>query len=418
MNARAHESAPGWLFVLPWSLRHTGGVNEVVKSLIIEFRSDGTYCPYLLCAPDDSMITDPDLINPLFLDFWSPVDHEKPLRGWISFIARLPHRCWTMRKIIRRDKIRVINPHFPDLGALSFLILKKIKLFNGELILSFHLSDIKASQSAQGVERWLWRILLRGADSIVAVSDDSGANILRLDPSIAKKLVTIRNGVDLALFSSSDAAATAQHLAPGHEKTVLSVGAFIPRKGHDVLVRAFDLLLQTVPDARLTIVGGDGSEFEPLGRLIDSLGLNDKIRLCKDVPHDQIPAFLSQSQLFVLASLQEGHPLAVVEAGAAGLPIVCTQGAWSQELITDGLTGRLFAQGDERALAAAMADLFTNNKEARQMAARFHEYVKKNLTWEHSYKKYLQLGGEAAGRFPRANMPSTSDACVVEKTAP
>jgi glycosyltransferase involved in cell wall biosynthesis len=108
----------------------------------------------------------------------------------------------------------------------------------------------------------------------------------------------------------------------------------------------------------------------------------------------------------------------VVEAGAAGLPIVCTQGAWSQELITDGLTGRLFAQGDERALAAAMADLFTNNKEARQMAARFHEYVKKNLTWEHSYKKYLQLGGEAAGRFPRANMPSTSDACVVEKTAP
>lgn len=420
MNGRTHESAPGWLFALPWSPRHTGGVNQVVKSLIIQFRNGGTYCPLLLCGSDDSMgaAPDEDLLKPFRLDFWSPVNQDRPLRGWISFIVRLPHRCWAMRRIVRQRNIKVINPHFPDLGSLLFLILKRVNLFNGKLILSFHLSDIRAALSAQGLEKWLWRILLRGADRIVVVSDDSAANILKLDSGVAKKLVTIHNGVDLVLFSSRGEVAVAISLDAPHERTVLSVGAFIPRKGHDILIRAFGMLLRSVPDARLIIVGGDGPEFDPLRRLIESLALTEKIRLCKDVPHERVPAFLSEAQLFVLASRQEGHPLAVVEAGAAGLPIVCTQAAWSQELISDGVTGRLAPQGDERALAAAMADLLTNKKEAQQMAARFHEYVKKNLTWEHSYKRYLELGREAAGPVPHASVPSTAEVCAGEKTAP
>jgi glycosyltransferase involved in cell wall biosynthesis len=272
-----------------------------------------------------------------------------------------------------------------------FLVLKRTGLFKGKIILSFHLSDIQYALSTKGVERRLWRILLRGADHIVAVSRYCSANILEIDSSIAKKIVTIRNGADLALFSSGGDGAAGRYWGPRQEKSIVSVGAFIPRKGHDTLVRAFGHLLEFVPNARLTIVGGNNPEIKSLRQLIDSLELTGKVRICTDVPHEQIPAFLSQAELFVLASRGEGHPLAVVEAGAVGLPIICTDAPWSQELISDGVTGRLVASGDEYALASAMADLLIHTREAQQMAVRFHDYVRKNLTWEQAYKKYVQL---------------------------
>jgi glycosyltransferase involved in cell wall biosynthesis len=146
----------------------------------------------------------------------------------------------------------------------------------------------------------------------------------------------------------------------------------------------------------LVIVGGDGPEIEPLRQLINSMSLTNKIDLNKDIPHDRIPAFLSRAQLFVLASLQEGHPLAVIEAGAACVPVVCTRTAGSHELISDNVTGRVVGFGDEHALAAAMTDLLTHPGEAHRMAVRFHEYVKKNLTLDHTYKKYLRVARDGA----------------------
>jgi glycosyltransferase involved in cell wall biosynthesis len=398
MNGKADSCTPGWLFVLPWSIRYvSGGVNQVVTSLILEFRKGGIFDPHLITSTEGSetrCTREPDVIEPFHLDLWSPIDHDHPFRAWISFLYRLPYRCWELWKITHRYNIRVINPHYPGLASLVFLILKKTGLFKGKIILSFHLSDIQGALATNGVERKLWRILLRGADHSVVVSRDSAANLLKLDSSIADKLVTIPNGVDLALFPLRDRGVTAGYSGFPQERTIVSVGAFLPRKGHDVLIRAFRYVLELVPDARLIIVGGDGPEVDPLRSLINSLALNDKIRICKDVPHEQIPTLLCQAQLFVLASRQEGHPLAVVEAGAAGLPIVCTQGAWSRELISDGVTGRLVPLGDERALASAMVDLLIHPREAQRMASRFHDYVKKNLGFENTYRKYLQLDRE------------------------
>lgn len=418
MNGKGHESAPGWLFFLPWSLRDTGGVNQVVKSLILEFHRGGMFCPYVIDGaegPQTPNTREADLIEPLRLDLWSPIDHNHPFRAWSSFLYRLPHRCRMLRKLIRKYRIAVINPHYPGLASLPFVILKRTRLFNGKIILSFHQSDILSALSTKGAERRLWRILLQGADRIVVVSDDSAAKILKLDSSIAEKLATIPNGVDLTLFSSGSSGAAVPSPGPQEEKTIVSVGKFIPLKGHDALVRAFSRSLEAVPNARLTIIGGDGPELEPLRHLIHSLGLTDKIRICKDVPHEEIPALLSQAQLFVLASRQEGHPLAVVEAGAAGLPIVCTQGAWSRELISDGVTGRLVALGDERALASAMADLLIHPREAQQMALRFHDYVRENLTWEQAYKKYVQLETDEAKGSVRTGVSPDCTPCASEK---
>ena len=334
---------------------------------------------------------EPELLKPYCLDLWSPVDHRHPVRALFSFVYRLPHRCWIMRRIIDQHKIRIINPHFPDLGSLLFLILKKLKLFKGKIILSFHLSDIRDALSTKGRERKLWRVLLRGADHIVVVSDDLAKDVLALDSTVAAKMTTIYNGVDLALFAPAEHVQGARFSLPNQGKTILSIGAFIPRKGHDVLVRAFGHVLNQVPDARLVLVGRDGPEIEPIRQLINSMSLAHRVSIFKDVPHERIPAFLSQAELFVLASRRESFGLVVTEAAAAKVPVVCTRAQGLRELITDGVTGILVEIDDHIALADAIVDVLTHPDEARRMAAKFYDYVSGNLTWHHTYEKYIRL---------------------------
>ena len=307
------QALPGWLFVLPWSLRLIagGGVNEVVKALIREFRSDGVFTPYLLVGTEwleAGPTAGPEVIKPFRLNLWSPVDREHPARGLVSFAFRLPYRCWVLRGIIKRHKIEVINPHFPGLGSLVFVILKKFGLFHGKIVLSFHNSDITIAVRTSGLERRLWRLLLRHAERIVLVSNSLAPDLLSVEPQIADKLTTIYNGVDVGLFSSPDHVEkplSRQDAGP----TVISVASFLPIKGHDVLVRAFSSVVKKIPDARLLLVGHDGPAYQEIRLLVDKLAAwGSHVFLHKDVSHEQIPGYLARAQLFVLASHREGHP--------------------------------------------------------------------------------------------------------------
>jgi len=397
---KSNLAVPGWLFVLPWSLRLIagGGVNEVVKALIREFRSDGVFTPYLLVGtewPEAGPTAGPEVIKPFCLNLWSPVDHEHPVRGLVSFVLRLPYRCWVLCGIIKRHKIAVINPHFPGLGSLVFIILKKFGLFHGKIVFSFHNSDITTAAKTSGLERRLWRFLLRRADRIVLVSNSLAPDLLTVEPRVAHKLTTVYNGVDVGLFSLPDQvekSLSRQDAGP----TVISVASFLPIKGHDVLVRAFSSVVKKIPNARLLLVGHDGPAYQEIRLLVDKLALGDHVFLHKDVSHEQIPGFLAQSQLFVLASHREGHPLAVMEAGAAGLPVICTRAIGSTELISDKITGRIVEVGDEHALADVMIELLTNPEEAQRMAIKFQEYIKNALTWRNTYERYLRLIGDGA----------------------
>jgi glycosyltransferase involved in cell wall biosynthesis len=389
------QATPGWLFVLPWSPRRVGGVNQAIKSLVVQFRNGGVFSPQLLVSSESESdaYTQPELIKPNCLDLWSPVDHQHPFRALLSFVYRLPRRCWVAVRIINQYNIRIINPHFPGLESLLFLVLKKLRLFRGRIILTFHGSDVRNALSTKGRERRLWRTLLRGADHIVVVSDDLAKGVLAMDSTAAAKMKTIYNGADLALFAPSEEE-TARIPLPNHGKTILSIGAFIPLKGHDVLIRAFGHVRSQVPGARLVLVGGDGPEIEPIRQLINSMSLEHTVIIFKDAPHERIPEFLSQAQVFVLASRREGSPLVVIEAAAAKVPVVCTKAGGMSELIIDGLTGRLVAIDDHIALADAIVDVLKYPDDARRMAVKLYEYVSSNLTWRHVYEKYLQLAGD------------------------
>jgi glycosyltransferase involved in cell wall biosynthesis len=326
------------------------------------------------------------------MDVWSPLDNRHPIRSLLSFAYRFPKRYFALRSIVVGNGIRIVNPHFPNLNILTFLILRRLGRLSFQIVLSFHGSDVNAVLNTVGLERRLWKILLRAADHLVVVSDSLGADLLKFDRDIAKKVRTIYNGVDFDLFDQTVSRGEKLSLPDDpQELIILSVGTFVSWKGHDVLLRAFSVVAAEIPSARLVIVGRDGPQLQEIVELVDTLSLRERVDLVRNVPHERIFEFLSKADIFVLASRREAFGLVVVEAAAAKVPVVCTDVGGLRELVTQGVTGAVVDVEDHVGLAKAIISTLTNPVDAQRMASNFYGCVRTDFTWHRAYQKYLTL---------------------------
>ncbi len=144
------------------------------------------------------------------------------------------------------------------------------------------------------------------------------------------------------------------------------VGRLHPQKGLPHLLNALPHTRQQLPETRLLIVG-DGELQDELSAQAQKLGLSDVIIFTG--ARSDIPDILAALDLFVLPSLWEGLPLAVLEAMAAGLPVVATAVGGVPELVTDGETGRLVPPGDTVALAQAIIAILSQPSQSQMMGA-------------------------------------------------
>ena len=165
------------------------------------------------------------------------------------------------------------------------------------------------------------------------------------------------------------------------EPVACFVGRLESGKGLDVLVRA---LARTSVDQRLLIIGRGSLEQESR-RLVRTLGVEEKVRFVGPVSQELLPVYLQASDLLVLPSVttrrfREPWGLVVNEAMASGLPVVATDavGASAGGLVVDGETGRIVAEGDPDALAAAMDELAGDDARRRRLGAGASEHV---LSW-------------------------------------
>jgi len=200
-----------------------------------------------------------------------------------------------------------------------------------------------------------WTVPL--ATHVVAVSDRVAAYAAREFRIPPDRLSTIVNGVDLDHFRPALRDRDASPL-------VIGCTARLHRKNdHATLLRAFARLSTRWPEARLLLVGR-GPEEPRLRALADGLKVSPRVNFLGEQP--DVAPYLAQMDLYVQASVAEGMPNSVLEAVAAGLPVVATAVGGTPEVVLDGQTGLLVAPGDPSALADAMLTLLADPRLAER----------------------------------------------------
>jgi glycosyltransferase involved in cell wall biosynthesis len=148
----------------------------------------------------------------------------------------------------------------------------------------------------------------------------------------------------------------------------------------DVLIASVPRIRTRYPDVEFQIVG-DGRCREQLMKLATALGVLPQVRFMGH--RDDVPAILSESDLFVLPSESEASPNVILEAMAAGLPVVASNVGGIPELVTDGVTGSLVPPADSDALAAALLDLLDHPGRA----TAFGQAGRARIEQEHSFDR-------------------------------
>lgn len=269
-----------------------------------------------------------------------------------SVTDRLPD-LWRLVRTLRRGRFDIVDAwlfHAYAIASLTRPVSRIPVLIAGRR----SLSDFKDRFSR--AERWLDRLARRRVDAVVANSDAVRREVAAYEGIDPGRIRVIHNGVDIPAPippAVRGALRAAWGVGPG-DVLVGCVGNYKFGKGQEVLIRAIAKALPTSPALRLILVG-EGPRRAELQRLVDELGVHDAVRLHGAEPdaRDIIGAFDIAAQ----ASVSEGLPNAVLEAAAAGLPIVATDAGGTAEILDQGRVGILVPIDDEAAMADAIARL-------------------------------------------------------------
>ena len=251
------------------------------------------------------------------------------------------------------------------------------------------------------------RFHLRWMDRVVCVSE-AQARKARRAGAAPERVRVIYNSVDPERFFDLDALCRAWLLrcfptAP--RRIVGAAGRLSPEKGFDVLVRAAARVVRRDPSVGF-IVFGDGARRARLQRQIQAAGLTDRFVLPGF--RNDLDRFLPFFDLLTLPSYTEGMPNAVLEAFAAGVPVVATAVGGVPEVVEDGLSGFLVAAGDDAALAERIAAALETEDRLRDMGMHGRERVHEQFTFAVQARAYRQLFEELKGGRPAA-APGTTD---------
>lgn len=238
--------------------------------------------------------------------------------------------------------------------------------------------------------RWavLW-LFYRRADAIAAVSEQVRQSLLARFGLPPGRVVTIVNGVPIPPEDTPRPEGLRASLGLGPEDVaVLNVGRLVPVKGQIHLVAAMARLAGDRPRLKL-FIAGEGPCREALTRAVAAASLTDRIRLLGD--RSDVAALYAATDVAVVASLSEGTSLALIEAMAAGKPIVATAVGGNPDLLVHGQSALLVPPGDPAALAGALARLVDDPALGRRLGRAARDKARADFPIERVAAAYAAL---------------------------
>lgn len=245
-------------------------------------------------------------------------------------------------------------------------------------------------------DRWLMEF----TDRVVALSGPHARYLRDVEGISPGRIRVINNGIDVDAYASAPAGGEGLRAELGIEdgdRVAIMVAALRPEKAHEALIDAAGRLVAAGRSLKFLVVG-DGARRTALEAEVAARGLADAVIFLGT--RSDVARLLHVSDVLVLPShdVVETLPLAVLEAMAAGVPVVASRVGSVHELVEDGVTGRLIAPADSLELAAAIAYILDNPARAGAMAEAARTRVASRYSLERMARGYQEMFEELAGQ--------------------
>jgi glycosyltransferase involved in cell wall biosynthesis len=290
--------------------------------------------------------------------------------GILKHVAVSVPAIFAARSVLVRERLDVIHFHAGHLAHLYAPIVASRLARIPARIATVHNPLARRSRLHRSIEGRV----LGSLDRIVTVAHALKAELMEKKNAAPEKIVVVFNGVDVAEFSSNPADARRALGLPETAAVVGMVARVSRDKGADVLIRAAARIKGRTPDLRVVFIGG-AREIRDFRTLAETEGVSD-IVLFAGYRADA-RRLMQAMDIVVLPTRLEGSPYAILEAMAAGKPVVASRIGGVPELVVDGATGRLFPMDDVAALAAALTELLEDPKKRAAMGAAGRARVEK-----------------------------------------
>lgn len=287
-------------------------------------------------------------------------------------------------EIFRREKVEIIHTHNtqPLIDGTIARMLSGVK----RIVHTDHGRVFPDKKRYMVAERFASNFVSK----FVAVSQSTADKLIKFEKIPPHKITVIENGIDELKYQ--DQAVLAETKSSfglmGEGPVIGFISRLSPEKGGAVLLDAMPLVLRAFPEAQL-VIAGEGPQRESLMAQVEKLGLERNI--CWLGPRRDVPAILKAIDLYVLPSISEGLPMGLLEAIAAGSPVVATNVGGVPSVIKDKFNGELVPKGDTVALSQRIVSVLSDAALAERYVQNSFDTVLGKYTASNMTRRYQEL---------------------------
>lgn len=282
------------------------------------------------------------------------------------------------------NKIQAVHANY---AITAFPVMDICTKLNIPLIVHFrgwtaYRSTILEKYAAEYVK------LFKVAHSVICVSHDMKRQLINL-ACATEKITVIPSGANTEIFKYSD------HSQNG--PLFMAAGRLCDTKNPHLTILAFAKLLQKLPKARLIMVGGDENLLNACTNLCKALRIETQVEFKGIMPQHELYEAMKKAAVFVQHSAitilgeKEGTPNSIMEACAAGLPVVATRHAGISDVIVEGESGLLCDEFDIDTMAANMLRIYEDKALALKLGINAHKRINEHFTMQHCLDKVQQV---------------------------
>ena len=377
-----------------------GGVDAVIFELLNRLKADHEVLhlrprPWRDPAPED--VTTEGL-RCLVMPLTVPYTSKGSLRDLLKGVLAFPVDMARLVKLLRASKVDVIHLHTLQYYQIYFAVLR---WFGGPpYVITLHGSETGAYPERSWLGRWVWRQVLKGAEHVVAVSPSLLRRAADALP-FCKKIQVIENAtrIDPAeLLNRTDLETALGRELPQRYVTIL--GALRPVKGQDRAIAAWPAVRARMPDLHLLIVG-DGASREPYEAAIQDLGCGDVVHLIARQPR-QIALSIAKSSLgLLMPSRSEGLPIALLEAAALELPLVCSAIPAFVDIVGESGNAVVVDPDDAEKLAEAIVGIAGDEALRRALGQSLAGTIRERFSADVMVRAYCEVYRASLKNGPR-----------------